>query len=321
MESTNRVFRRGRFIFALPALLLAECVKRPDDGGTPIVGLITKTEDNPFFATMREGAVERAEELGVDLRAFAGQFDGDTDTQVRAIESLMAAGERGILITPSNPVALVDAVGRARNVGVLVIALDTPFDPRDAVDGTFATDNFRAGELIGGWARATMGVSATDARIATLDGQGTQVTVEVLRNQGFLKGFGIDIKNPGKMYDEDDPGINVVYAINEPAAAGAYEALRGLRVKDDVLIVTVDGGCEGVRSVGKGEICATAMQYPLRMASLGIEAVVKFLATGGRPENTPGLGFHDTGVTLVTEEPVPGMPSIGADAGSSECWE
>ena len=346
MEPTNGAFGRARWICALLAPLVAGCVTGPEDA-VPVVGLITKTEDNPFFVTMREGAVERSGELGVELRTFAGRFDGDTDAQVRAIESLVAAGATGILITPSDPVALLDAIGRARRNGVLVIALDTPFDPPGAVDGTFATDNFRAGELIGMWARASMGASAAGARIATLDGAGTQVTVEVLRNQGFLKGFGIDIKDPGRMYDEDDPriaghaatmgaeeggraamerlmrddpGINVVYAINEPAAAGAYEALRGLGVEDDVLIVTIDGGCEGVRSVAAGEIGATAMQYPVRMASLGIEAVVEFSTTGATPENTPGLDFHDTGVTLVTEKPVPGIPSIGADAGLSECW-
>ncbi len=346
MESTKGLFGGARLICGLLVPLVAGCVTGPDEA-EPVVGLITKTEGNPFFVTMREGAIERAGERGVELRAFAGRFVGDTDTQVRAIEDLVAADARGIMITPSDPVALLDAVGRARRAGVLVIALDTPFDPADAVDGTFATDNFRAGELIGIWARGRLGASAADARIATLDGAGTQVTVEVLRNQGFLNGFGIDIKDPNWMYDEDDPrivgsaptmgteeggraamqrlmrddpAINVVYAINEPAAAGAYEAIRELGADDDVLIVTIDGGCPGVQSVAAGEIGATAMQYPLSMASLGIEAVVEFLTTGGRPENTPGLDFHDTGVTLVTDEPIPGIPSIGAGQGLNECW-
>ena len=325
---------------------VAGCVTGPQDD-EPVVGLITKTEDNPFFVTMREGAIERAGELGVELRTFAGRFDGDTDAQVRAVESLLAADATGILITPSYPVALLDAVGLARQTGVLVIALDTPFDPPDAVDGTFATDNFRAGELIGTWARGRMGASAAAARIATLDGAGTQVTVEVLRNQGFLKGFGVDIRDPDRMYDEDDPriagsaatmgteeggraamerlmrddpAINLVYAINEPAAAGAYATLQGLGVEDEVLIVTIDGGCEGVRSVSAGEVGATAMQYPVRMDSLAIEAVVEFLTTGARPQNTPGLDFHDTGVALVTDKPVPGISSIGTEKGLNECW-
>lgn len=118
----------------------------------------------------------------------------------------------------------------------------------------------------------------------------------------------------------EHPAINLVYAINEPAAAGAYMALRSLGMADDVLIVTIDGSCSGVRSVAAGEFGATAMQYPLRMAILGVEAVVESLTTGRKLANTPGLNFHDTGAALVTEAPVAGVPSIDTSRGLSECW-
>ena len=163
-----------------------------------IVGLITKTNTNPFFVKMREGAEAKAQELGVELRTFAGKYDGDNEAQIEAIESLVAAGAKGILITPSDPAGLADTVKRAREAGVLVIALDTPFDPPETADATFATDNFKAGELIGQWAAAKMGDTAK-AKIATLDLSEAQITVDVLRNQGILKGFGVDVKNINKM--------------------------------------------------------------------------------------------------------------------------
>lgn len=312
-----------------------------------IVGLITKTDTNPFFVKMREGAKARAEELGVELRTFAGQYDGDNEAQVSAIESLVAAGAKGILITPSDPAALADTVARAREAGLLVIALDTPFDPADAADATFATDNFRAGVLIGEWAKAKMGDGAANAKIATLDLSEAQITVDVLRNQGFLQGFGVDVKDVNRMYDEDDPrivgsgttrgseeggrtamesllqrdpGINLVHTINEPAAAGAYEALKAFGKEDDVLIVSVDGGCPGVQNIADGVIGATSMQFPLKMAALGVEAVVKFIETGEKPEPSPGLDFFNTGVTLITDEPVDGVPSIGSAEGLEQCW-
>ena len=75
---------------------------------------------------------------------------------------------------------------------------------------------------------------------------------------------------------QKDPGISVVYTINEPAAAGAYEALRSVGRDKDVLIVSVDGGCPGVRNVKDGVIGATSMQFPLLMAAKGVEAVKKF---------------------------------------------
>jgi len=248
---------------------------------------------------MREGAEAAAAEAGITLNSYAGQIDGDHETQVAAIETCIANGASGILLTASDTSSIVGAVQQARDAGLLVIALDTPLDPVDAADATFATDNFLAGELIGQWAAAQLGDEAANAKIAMLDLAVSQPTVGVLRDQGFLQGFGIDLGDPNKWGDEDDPRIvgndvtagneeggrtamenllavdpevNVVYTINEPAAAGAYEALRSIGRENDVLIVSVDGGCPGIQNIADGVIGATSQQYPLRMAALGIEA-------------------------------------------------
>lgn len=309
--------------------------------------LITKTDTNPFFVKMKEGAEAASAELGVTLRSYAGRIDGDHESQVQAIESCIVDGADGILITASDTSSIVSSVQQARDAGILVIALDTPLDPVDAADATFATDNFLAGELIGQWAAATLGADAENARIAFLNLTPSQPTVDVLRNQGFMSGFGIELGDPNVIGDEDDPRIvghditngneeggrtamenllqrdptiNVVHTINEPAAAGAYEALRAVGRENDVLIVSVDGGCPGVQNVLEGVIGATSQQYPLQMASLGIEAIVAYATDGSLPEPTEGKDFFDTGVQLVTDAPVEGVPSIDTDEGMELCW-
>ena len=70
--------------------------------------LITKTETNPFFVKMREGASAKAGELGIALKSYAGKVDGDHDTQVQAIETCIADGAKGILLTAGH---LVDRLG------------------------------------------------------------------------------------------------------------------------------------------------------------------------------------------------------------------
>lgn len=309
--------------------------------------LITKTDTNPFFVKMKEGATAKAAELGVDLKAYAGKIDGDSESQVAAIETCIADGAKGILLTASDTAGIVPAVKKARDAGILVIALDTPLEPADAADATFATDNLLAGELIGKWAAATLGDKAKDAKVAFLDLTPSQPTVDVLRDQGFMKGFGIDVKDINKIGDEDDPrivghdvtngneeggrkamenllqkdpGINVVHTINEPAAAGAYEALKAVGMEKGVLIVSVDGGCPGVKNVEAGVIGATSQQYPLLMASLGVEAIKKFAETGEKPKPTEGKSFFDTGVALVTDKPAEGVPSISVKEGMDKCW-
>lgn len=309
--------------------------------------LITKTDINPFFVKMKEGATAKAEELGIELMTFAGKIDGDHETQQQAVESCIAAGVKGILITASDTKAITESLGQARDAGILVVALDTPLDPIDAADATFATDNREAGRLIGAWAAAKMGDAAKDAKIAMLDLSPSAPSVDVLRDQGFLEGFGVDVKDNNVIGDEDDPrivgheatsgndeggrqameallqrdpAINLVYTINEPAAAGAYEALKSFGMEGQVTIVSVDGGCPGVENVKAGVIGATSQQYPLKMASMGIEAVAAFAKDGTKPQASEGLDFTNTGVNLVTGEPVEGVPSISVEDGLAQCW-
>jgi len=325
-------------------ILLAGLAGGTSAQAAEIVGLITKTETNPFFVKMREGAQQKAKELNIQLITAAGKYDGDNDGQVAAIENLIAAGAKGFAIVPSDSKAIVPTIQKARDAGLKVIVLDTPLDPMNAADATFATDNRKAGMLIGQWAKATMGDKAKDAKIVLLDLATNQPTVDFLRDQGFMQGFGIDVKDPNKYGDESDPRIcdheisqgdqekgrtamenalqkcpdvNLVYTINEPAAAGAWEALKAVG-KDDgsVTLVSIDGGCPGVKNVQAGVIGATSQQYPLKMASMALEAIAK----GTMPDIDPKAGFFDTGAQLITAKPVEGVPSIPVDEGLKLCW-
>ena len=316
-------------------------------GGGGKVGLITKTETNPFFVKMKEGAQSKASELGLDVQSFAGKKDGDNESQVAAIESLIGAGAKGILLTPNNSSAIVPSVDKARQAGLLVIALDTQLEPADAADATFATDNYKAGLLIGQWAKAKFEKDGKEAKIAMLDLNPEGVSVDVQRDQGFLEGFGIDVGDKTQIGDEEDSrivghdvtdgaeeggrtamenllqkdsGVNLVYTINEPAAAGAYEALKAAGVDKDVTIVSVDGGCPGVENVKKGVIGATSQQYPLKMAEMGVQAVSNFAKDGKKPQAPAGEEFIDTGVTLITDNPMEGVDSKDTKFGLDNCW-
>jgi fructose transport system substrate-binding protein len=315
--------------------------------GGDVVGLITKTDTNPFFVKMKEGAQTAAKTQGVALQTFAGKQDGDNESQVQAIENLISAGAKGFLITPNDSKAIVPSIDKAHQAGMLVIALDTPTDPPDAVDATFATDNYQAGKLIGQWAKAKFAKDGKQAKIAMLDLNANGVSVDVKRDQGFLDGFGIPFGDPNKIGDENDPriaghdvtngeedggrtamenllqknpSINLVYTINEPAAAGAYQALKSAGKDKAVTIVSIDGGCPGVDNVKNGVIGATSMQFPLKMASLGIEAIAKFAKDGTKPQATAGKDFVDTGAQLITDQPQAGVEAKDSAWGKQNCW-
>ena len=339
----------------LSAAALAACGDDDASGGGDEVAvtLITKTDTNPFFVAMAEGATQAGDEAGVDVTTTAGTEDGDEQTQIQAIEDATARGDDGILITPSGP-GVNPAIEKARDAGLYVIALDTPPDPPETVDITFATDNFAAGELIGQWTKAQL--AGEQATIAMLDLFNDKVvSVDYDRDQGFLTGMGIDTADPAVNGDEaatgsydggdyeivcneptdgaedggrtamenclqQNPDINVVYTINEPAAAGAYAALEQAGAQEGVLIVSVDGGCAGVQQVKDGIIGATSQQYPLKMAELGVKAIADIAGGGDAPEVTEGLDFYDTGVALVTDQPADGVESISTDEAAEICW-
>jgi len=307
--------------------------------GQPVIGLITKTDTNPYFVKMKQGASEMAAKEGAKLLTGAGRSDGDNAGQVTAMENMIAAGAKTILITPSDAKAIVPSIKKARAKGVLVIALDSPTDPVDATDALFATDNYKAGVLIGEYAKAALG--AKPAKIVTLDlFPGNPVGAQ--RHNGFMKGFGLaapdaksnqlgksaEIVCSADSYGDQAKGqtamenclqksgdVNVVYTINEPAAAGAYNALEKAGKAKGVVIVSIDGGCEGVRNVAAGKIAATSQQYPLKMAAMGVEAGVAYAKTGKKPS-----GYTDTGVTLITARPIAGVPSQDVKVGASLCW-
>ena len=327
---------------AIPLLTGMQPAAAQDD--EIIVGLITKTETNPFFVKMKEGAQAAADAAGAELMTAAGAFDADNDGQVTALENMVTAGADGILITPGDTKAIVPAIENAREQGVLVIALDTPTEPLEATDALFATDNFKAGFLIGQYAKAFMGDE--EPIIATIDGS-TGVSVSVLRHNGFLAGFGaaddaaatptadlsVFAEDSRVVCSQDadgdeplsltamenclqaNPDINLVYTINEPTARGVYTALQAAGRENDVLIVSVDGGCTGVEDVKAGKIAATSQQYPLKMAQMGVDAVVQFAQTGEAPS-----GYTDTGVTLITDAPQEGVESEDTTFGLENCW-
>ena len=321
---------------AVVALTLAGAAGAADQ---PVIGLITKTVTNPFFVKMKEGAQAAATAKGAKLLSAAGKADGDNAGQVTAIENMIAGGVKTILITPSDSKAIIPTIKKAQAQGVMFIALDSPTDPMEATDALFATDNYKAGVLIGQYAKAAM--AGKPAKIATLDlFPGHPVGAQ--RHNGFMSGYGLkaaDAKSnelskapeivcmadsfgdPAKGQTamenclQKNPDINLVYTINEPAALGAYQALKAAGKEKNVVIVSVDGGCAGVKNVAAGVIAATSQQYPLKMASMGVDAGIEYAKAGKKAK-----GYTDTGVTLISDKPMKGVDSKDTKVGMDLCW-
>jgi fructose transport system substrate-binding protein len=319
------------------------------------VALILKEFTNPYWISMESSAKAEAAKLGVQLQVTAGNSDDDTTSQINQIDDAISAGDKGIIIA-LNGDAVNSALKQAEAAGMIVVAVDTPPIPASVANVTYATNNTQAGLLDGKWMSDKLAGKSAD--IAMLDDLANQViTVDVDRDHGFLQGMGIPVGNPningqepksghysgskGGSYTiacqlatngsqtggqsametclSKDPNINVVYAINEPAAEGAATALKAAG-KTGVTIVTIDGGCKNLPFLSDGEIGSTAGQFPGKMAVLGVDAIAKFAKTGVKPANQAGQDFFNTGTELYTSSPQPGVASITPSAAQSLCW-
>jgi fructose transport system substrate-binding protein len=325
-------------------------------GGKSVkAALILKEFTNPYWISMEKTAKTEAAKVGVQLQVSAGKSDDDTSSQINEIDEAIAAGDKGIIIA-LNGDAVNTALEQAKKAGLIVVAVDTPPIPASVANVTYATDNTQAGLLDGKWLAAKLGGKSVD--IAMLDDLANQViTVDVDRDHGFLQGMGIPVGNPNVNGQEPksghytggqggsykiacqqptngsetggqsametclskDSNINVVYAINEPAAEGAAHALKSAG-KSGTYVVTIDGGCSNLPFVSSGEISATAGQFPGKMALDGVDAIAKFAKTGVKPTNEPGQDFFNTGTELYTNTPESGVSSATTSAASKICW-
>ena len=324
-------------------------------GGSVGVSLILKTLTNPYFVSMENDAKAEAQKQNIKLTVAGGKQDGDTATQISAVDNAISRGDKAILIT-TNGDAVNSALQRAKKAGIYIVALDTVLTPPNTADITYATDNEQAGKLIGQYAAAKL--DGQKATIAMLDLFNNQVvSVDIQRDHGFLEGMGIDPGSKTQNGQEAKTGrytagkggdyqvvchqptqgaipggkramenclsangdINVVYTINEPSADGAYQALKAAG-KSNVLVLTIDGSCKYVKGLVKdGTIAADSAQYPGKMATLGIQAAAQ-AAKGNKQQTPAGKDFIDSGTALVTANPISGITAQTPDQAAQACW-
>lgn len=362
-RSTRRASSFTRFGALAGAVLLgvglAGCSTAspsPSTGGdeeTIKIALVGVDVTNPYFLKMSDDAKAAAEELGVELSVQTTTTAQGAEIESQQIESAVAAGAQAILVVPISP-DIVPAIEKARDAGVLVLAVDNPTDPVDAADMSYITGNRAVGTQLGEWVAAKL--DGEQAVIAMLDVFSDQVfPVDVDRDQGFLTGMGIDLNDPGLNADEEatgeyssgpyviacnqatgatqdggrtamenclsaNPDINVVYTINEPAAFGAYQALEAAGRTDGVIVATFDGSCSGIEAIERGEITVDAQTYPGKMTSLAIEAAVEYIKNGTEPAPSEGETYFNTGSAIVTDQPVDGVESITTEEAAELCF-
>ena len=287
---------------------------------------LVKTLTNPYFVAMRPVAQSEANKLGVTLVYEAGKYDGDNATQTAQVDDCITRHAGAIVLIPELSSGIVPAVRRATAKHIAVLALDTATIPVSAVTSFVATDNFLAGVKNGQWAKKAL--AGKKVVFALLEGTpGSSVNTD--RMGGFLKGFGAkqkaaasDLVTSGDQAKAQTAmenaltahsNINLVWTINEPAALGAATAIKARGLAGKVKIVSMDGSCRGIRAVRSGTIDTDVMQFPSKMAQLGVLYGDRAALGQKIPKRV------DTGEPLIARNPY-GLPNKSISFALSHCW-
>lgn len=247
------------------------------------VGLVVSTLNNPFFVTLRDGAQERAAELGIEFIALDSQ--NDPAKELANVEDLMVQGVDVILINPTDSDAVARAVMQANKSGVPIITLDRGASKGEVVTH-IASDNVAGGEMAGSFILETVGEGA---KVVELEGiPGTTAardrgkgfnniangSLEVVSRQAadFDRAKGLTVM---ENILQGDSEIDAVFAHNDEMALGALKAIEDNGL--DILVVGFDATDDAVESVKSGKLGATVAQQPAMIGASGVDAALKVM--------------------------------------------
>lgn len=249
------------------------------------LALVISTLNNPFFVTMKEGAEQKAQELGYDLIVLDSQ--NDPAKELANVEDLSVRGTKVLLINPTDSDAVTNAIRLANRAGLPVLTLDRAANRGDVVSH-IASDNVAGGLMAGDYIAEQIGA---DAKVIQLEGiAGTSAARE--RGNGFAQavtkhGFELMASQPAD-FDRTkglnvmenlltgNPTVQAVFAQNDEMALGAMRALQAAN-KKDVLIVGFDGTQDGIKAVQGGRLAATIAQQPNAIGAIAVETADRIL--------------------------------------------
>ncbi|MDV7143395.1 ribose ABC transporter substrate-binding protein RbsB [Tropicimonas sp. TH_r6] len=259
------------------------------------LALVVSTLNNPFFVTLKEGAEEKAGELGYELLVLDSQ--NDPAKELAAVEDVLNKDVKLLMINPTDSDAVRSAIRAANRKDVPVVTLDRGASGGDVVSHV-ASDNIQGGEMAAELVNATFEGAA---KVVELQGvPGTSAARD--RGEGFNKGIdAVDglmiVASQAADFDrtkglnvmenilQAQPEVNVVFAHNDEMALGAIKAIEA--AKRDILVIGFDGTDDAVAAVNDGSMLATVAQQAAMIGSLGVETADKILKGEDVADYTP----------------------------------
>jgi ribose transport system substrate-binding protein len=278
--------------------VLAASACSPESADASSITLVQGVKGNPFYTAMACGAKEQAAKLGVNLDVAApDQFDASLQTPV--VNAVAAKRPAGVLIAPTDAVAMRPPIKNLVSGGARVVEVDTALDDTSVSTSHITTDNDAAGkvaaekfnEILGGKGKilalsSAPGISTNDARVAALQ--------NALKSYPGLQFGGVQYTKEDATIAASvvsssltaDPTITGIFSVNSPSTQGAATALRNNNAADRVKLVGFDAGPQQIEQLKQGSVAGLVAQSPYQIGSDGVQYVVDAIAGKNVPKDS-----------------------------------
>lgn len=263
--------------------------KEDASGEEYVIGYAPATLNNAFWLAVKDGVEQAIEESGANVKLVDIDANGDQSVMNDGISSLISSGIDALLCAPADSTAVASALTELKDAGVPVINFDTPVEDPNMVETIIASDNTNAGYVVG----KDVGEKIEDgAKILVLHSPRASACVQ--RYDGFIKA----LDESGKKYeivnvldgegDQEtslglvsdalvaDPDLSVIFAVNDPSAMGAVNAIQQANValENEIMVYGVDGNPDAKKMIQAGTMEGTGSQSP---ETLGYESMMSAL--------------------------------------------
>lgn len=269
--------------------------------------LIPKAIDanNDFWSSVMEGGKLGAKEYNVNLQIMGVYYEQDVEGQIEQIKKAIDTSPDAIVIAPADLKKTAPILKKAKEKGIKIVLVDSLLEDKTIADSVITTNNVKAGEELGQYAKKL--VEAQDEIVMIGHVKGTSTAVQ--REEGMRKGLGEYEKNvkqvifSGSSYEqafadtkkviEENPDLKLIMGMNEYSAVGAARAVEATGNAGKIKMVGFDNSLEEIQMLERGVFDAIIIQKPVNMGYLGIEKAVKIL--NGQSYDMK----YDSGSTLI----------------------
>ncbi len=258
-----------------------------------IIAYSTLTLTNPFFKVIAENMQHAASDAGYEMLVVSGEQD--PKRQADQVDDFINKQVSAIVLTPCDRRAVGAAIRRANEAGIPVFTNDAGYDGDEGkVECHIATDNYQGGKLAGEAMVKLLGKAGGDVAVlhfaqaqscqlrvkgfteiveAHNKGGGAKINIVAVLESGAERARGLKAAQDAL---EANPNLAAIFAINDPAALGAYAALKAVDKEDQVKIIGFDGEAAGKQAILEGKIVCDPIQYPDQIGKRTIEMILKY---------------------------------------------